>query len=684
MLSRLPQSFFTASGNEYTDQVLEVTAGAVPKDIHGHMFFVGPVGSVASGHTLPRPNGTTVLNSDAMVYRVDLDQAARGGPVRLSSRIAKTPDFYADQAAQPDGSAYATLRFQDTGLVRFGPLGLRNHIGTALLPIFKAGALPRMLLTFDAGRPYEIDTKSLEVVTPVGANAEWEPALPTQFGIFDYPFPMNLATAHPCWDGDTQEFIGVNFGRSLSNILIMSLPVFGTLAATSVAAQQIMETILQPLEAALSMSNNVSRWSRGRLLSAAPSRATKENPGHDFVTIHVWDGTGAIRCYPVQVDGKPPFIHQSIHQVGLTKNWVVLNDSAFKIGVESLLNRPFPNHPWVERFVRASLTRPQIPVSIFYFIRRADLQGGSNTVAAKVVRLPLETDHFLVDYDDQGGDKVKIYACHNTSTDVAEWNRPFDISPDGNPVPDQVKGMVTLGQVDVNHLGCYVVDPAQEKVVVSGVYTSVEDTAQIGLYAYRDVVLPGETPPEHLNTIYWVDAGIWPELSSRFVDTLYKYHMNRWLPIGDLNRLRDAGGRPSSIIAFHYPTMTVLDRYDFPLKAVGEAPLSFQFVPRLRVGPPPADPDRDGYLVGTVCTDRGGEIWIFDAADLKRGPVCKLAVPAQPLTYCFSLHTAWVPKIGLRQATYNVPVRVDYESAYRAASPLVQQLFNQEIFPHYP
>jgi hypothetical protein len=32
----------------------------------------------------------------------------------------------------------------------------------------------RLLVTYDAGRPYEIDTETLEIVTPVGANKEWQ------------------------------------------------------------------------------------------------------------------------------------------------------------------------------------------------------------------------------------------------------------------------------------------------------------------------------------------------------------------------------------------------------------------------------------------------------------------------------------------------------------------------------
>ena len=40
-------------------------------------------------------------------------------------------------------------------------LGVRNPLNTAFLPM-----QDRMLLTYDAGRPYEIDTESLEVITP--------------------------------------------------------------------------------------------------------------------------------------------------------------------------------------------------------------------------------------------------------------------------------------------------------------------------------------------------------------------------------------------------------------------------------------------------------------------------------------------------------------------------------------
>lgn len=70
------------------------------------------------------------------------------------------------------------------------------------------------MITYDAGRPYEIDTASLEIITPVGANTEWQPFLP-----FSYPFSPVLSTSHPTFDGYTNEVFLVNYGRSLVNFL---------------------------------------------------------------------------------------------------------------------------------------------------------------------------------------------------------------------------------------------------------------------------------------------------------------------------------------------------------------------------------------------------------------------------------------------------------------------------------
>uniref|UniRef100_A0ACD5GTH5 Carotenoid oxygenase family protein n=1 Tax=Desertifilum tharense IPPAS B-1220 TaxID=1781255 RepID=A0ACD5GTH5_9CYAN len=153
------------------------------------MFILsGSVGSVAAeadSHSpivKPSQDGTTLLyNGEGMVYRLDFDALEQG--VSLTTRIMKTPCYYADLGTFYDpkyqGSQNSPdLRFKNLGISRVsGRLGLRNQLNTAFLPVrFAEEGCDRLLVTWDMGRPYELDPVTLEAVTPIGRNDEWEPA----------------------------------------------------------------------------------------------------------------------------------------------------------------------------------------------------------------------------------------------------------------------------------------------------------------------------------------------------------------------------------------------------------------------------------------------------------------------------------------------------------------------------
>jgi hypothetical protein len=88
---------------------------------------------------------------------------------------------------------YEKYQFSNYGIARFSlSLGLRNQLNTAFLPMkFAQDSCERLLVTYDAGRPYEIDTDTLEVVTPVGSNQEWRGQLDkVKFPINAKKFPL--------------------------------------------------------------------------------------------------------------------------------------------------------------------------------------------------------------------------------------------------------------------------------------------------------------------------------------------------------------------------------------------------------------------------------------------------------------------------------------------------------------
>jgi len=207
----IPESIMTASRAELTDLELKIE-GELPENLQGHVFIVAPVGTVDSGG-LPFYNGSSLLNGDGMIYRLDFDCQ---GKVRIKTRLVKPPDYYADLATRT-GTQYENHRFRNHGITRFSlTLGLRNDLNTAFLPMhWGEDPLDRLLVTYDAGRPYELDTENLEIVTPIGSNQEWK----AEVNAPNFPFRPILSTAHPVFDAYTDEMFTVNYGRSTSNFL---------------------------------------------------------------------------------------------------------------------------------------------------------------------------------------------------------------------------------------------------------------------------------------------------------------------------------------------------------------------------------------------------------------------------------------------------------------------------------
>jgi hypothetical protein len=87
----------------------------------------------------------------------------------------------------------------------------------------------------------------------------------------------------------------------------------------------------------------------------------------------------------------------------------------------------------------------------------------------------------------------------------------------------------------------------------------------------------------------------------------------------------------------------------------------------------------DGYIICTVFGRNSNEIWIFQADQLGAGPICKLSHPQ--LDFGFTMHTTWLSAIAPRTASYDIPVRQDYESLLN--QPAIQQLFTEAVYPHF-
>jgi carotenoid cleavage dioxygenase-like enzyme len=675
----IPESIMTANRCEHTELNLEIE-GQLPEDLQGHFFMVAPVGTVDSGGT-PFPDGDSLLNGDGMIYRLDFDCP---GEAKITTRLAKPPDYYADKATFLK-SQYQKYRFRNHGIVRFSyALGFRNELNTAFLvmPSGKEDVLDRLLVTYDGGRPYELDTETLEVVTPVGWNQEWR----AEMNKPQFPFKTILSTAHPAFDSNTGEMFTVNYGRAIINLL-KRLPF-------AIELDELPKDIYQLMRAVIGFSNaNMLRnifqlnimWAQGILQQAI--NVIKYLLGEDienFVYLLRWDGTGNLERWKLRLpDGSPVKIEQTIHQIGVSKDYVILMDTAFIVGLEQLINNPIPENKQLEELIRNLLESPNRPDSYIYIVRRGDLISGQYpidsdkevTVIAKKLVIPLPAAHFLVDYENPDG-KITLHVAHIASWDVAEWIRKYDLSayPPYHPIAKRVYSMEP-SEMDISRLGRYVIDGNRGEVIQSNVIYSSPYTWGTGLYAYRDRLSSGRQP-KRLDDIYWISFGLWQETMTKFLYDLYKDAPYRAVPLEDLLNLAKQGV-PSSLFRLHTPddSLKIADSYQFPRGYIGGSP---QFIPRHTS----EENSTEGYIICSVFTPRSSEFWIFDGGDLAKGPLTKLR--HQDLNFGYSLHTAWLPTIGRRQVSYNIPVKSDFQQLVKDSSPDIQKLFEDEIYPFFP
>ncbi len=662
---KVPASMNRASRDELTAVRLEVFEGTLPADAVGHVFFVAPAGTVDTDG-LPDPSGNTVMAGDGMVCRVDLD----GTHARMTTRLAKTPDLYADQAAQSD-ERFRSFRFVSSGIARVSRLGARVFANTALVPLARAGEAPRLLVTYDAGRPFELDPVSLELVTPVGSYAEWRPST------FDrQPFPLVLSPAHPAYDPSDGTLFTVNYSRSAWSMFFASLPALRFLGAAGATALGAMTGLV---DAASRVGLPLRRRLRRRRWRARKGlHHLMDLVGHlplvpeDFTELVRWDGEGCLERFRLVLPAEGNTrvaITQSIHQVAVTRRHVVILDTAFKIGPEQGFNDPIPGVDFVDRLFRWLVTSPQRSETTFYVVRREDLKTGRQDVPATRVTLPLEADHFVADYEDEGG--IVVHVAHAPATDLAEWVRPYDRSAfSERPLDPRVHGMMAVGAMDLGRIGRYRIDPQAGSVVESEVIADEKLTWALALYAGPKLT-EATTPPERVEKMFWVSEGYFEELATRFVWELYDEYPHRLVPLPRLREIAREGGRPCAVLAVQTSgPLRIADSFVMPH---GTMIGSLQWVGSAE--------ERGGYLLATVYTMNQTELWMFDGDALGQGPLAKLRSPAPGgIPIGFSLHSAFLPELRARESDYRVKAEHDFPGTYPRR---VRELLDEVVIPRF-
>ncbi len=174
--------------DEPADHDLRVTAGTWPEDASGELVI-----------SAPHPDtfdGPHAFFGDGMTYRLSLQPGTHGA----------APGTFAWRQRRID-SPSARLRrkrpdvFEATMLGVHSPFGLTNAANTAPLPWGD-----RLFMTWDVGRPVEIDPVEMNFLGEVGHRSEW-----LDLELFPQPvLPMVTSTAHPIIDPDRNVMWTVN------------------------------------------------------------------------------------------------------------------------------------------------------------------------------------------------------------------------------------------------------------------------------------------------------------------------------------------------------------------------------------------------------------------------------------------------------------------------------------------
>ena len=161
---------------------LNVVEGHWPTDAMGDVFIIGPDKREPGGHWFAEWG---------LLHRIGCTPTA-DGRIDVRARRISTP---LERLQRRFPALFRTISFAQAS-----PFGISNLANTNVQAIDG-----RLFIGYDAGRPIEVDPVTLEVLTPVGSNREWQQMFP---GLVE---PMVPVAAHPAAAWDERALYFVNY-----------------------------------------------------------------------------------------------------------------------------------------------------------------------------------------------------------------------------------------------------------------------------------------------------------------------------------------------------------------------------------------------------------------------------------------------------------------------------------------
>lgn len=685
------------------DGELTILEGSFPKDIFGEFYVIYPVGSVNS-NGLPYPKnlpdgsknpeyGTPIMNGDGYVVRISLSDK----PI-IKTRILKTPSYYADYHSRLGTPFHKKFGFTNMGLSRMSTLlGSKNPLNTSLTPFKTPDSNPLLIAGYDVGRPFTLDPVELKVKSPIASNNEWILSSP---GFLPWPFPFIQTTAHPCFDPLTNELFIVNY--STHNYKLMN-----NLNRKQVSSEEHTANKNKFLELMIEIEGQETEVIRKNVLhffhkhfgDENISKEVLENPdGGNVLQLLKFCGqeNGPLEKWILEdQEGKAIAIKECMHQTALTRDYIILSDTSFKFAIDLLIQNFFPYSPEIARQIRQNLSKPMLPYTECYIVRRRDLVAGAGKATAYRFEspIPVETIHYSCEYDNPDG-KITLYGMQNAAMCIAEWIRDIDVDKiTGKPVDKDFVGLFALGNMDVSRLGKWIIDGETATIDENASKEFVEtgnldeemhgpNSWSIGLSTFPNK-LSAEKVQHKIDTIWFTSNGLSNKTLTEFIFELYKDYPNRKISVEEVLKATEMQV-PSCLNKLDTATMAAKDYYQCPPEVYFR---SIQYIPaneNVSAG--------KEYILTTVqnsykgkdgIVQYRGEFWIFDANNLVAGPICKMHHP--DVNFCFTLHSCWLPEAKPYNLPYQLNIDKDLQTLINQLphGQQIEDYFKENVYPYF-
>lgn len=689
--NQIPNSIMKASREEINELELKIfkqesnsllSVENLPDDLSGHVFICAP---------LPYGDGSFVLNGDGMIYRLDLV----AGKTKLKTKIAKTPCYYADLAIQNQPNKYpSNFKFRNGGPSRMSQvLGSRNQLNTAFLK-----TSDKLFVTFDAGRPYEIDPWSLEILEPIGNTKNWQEMFPVSniFGTYSNP-------AHPVIDvkGLKDKLLTINYSIGYKGRFRKSIKKISQWIKNSIDEQSSINKLIDSIQ--LGYTNLICY-----------DLKTKDFDSWEMIL----------------PDGQTVSPDQTIHQMAITEDYIIFMDIAFKVEFSQIFS-PFwlksisnlkniiinilkiINTLCLSRFskytakVKNTFSTigtwiyskflqfiPPEPYTNLYIVSRKSLskkitekqKSNRNQIKVKKVTIPFEVSHFTVDYANPDN-KIILHVGHNNGSDVTEWIGEYDLPAHENKLRPELLGMI-VGTTDLGRLARYVIDAESGVVSDKRIISDPRFTWSLSVDTHRELCNQciNETA-DTVKNIYWMSWGFsWETIPER----IYRVYQNaRFRHIHHTQLPEDS--KPTQLLRLDTEKMEIVDSFEFPY---GHFACTPQFIPSSLPCPEGKDPSIHGYIFCVVLADNPDnsnqpqdEFWILHADDFNNKPVYRLRSPHLDLG--LTIHSTWLENINKEKYSENqrrqkreISVYEDYRESIKNR-PKIKELFDDFVYSNF-